>query len=774
MSRLSLFSGALLFVCMPTGFLQAAADLGFGEPQVIKLDWSTRSLQVHDLDGDGLDDLALINNDTAQIELLHQRASDAEVETGQQRLQRNRWDPLLSDAAYKSTKISVGVPMFDLGVGDLNNDGLPDLAYSSRSTPLTVRYQDSEGQWLETQEFDGFEALGWQGTLKVADLNGDGLNQVVLLSGDALRVFSQDEEGRMGEPDVYFVTGENPFNLHIVDNTGDGLAEICYITTEGKQAFVLREQLAEGGFGGERRFILDRPVRMIAPMIEADPGAVQFVSVESRSGSLEFFKIEPAPESADKRALEGVAPIRYPLYKGTTGGVRYGFADLNGDGERDLQVANPSASELTVFLKKQGRYEASKSFPTFSAISSLAGGRFFESKMEGVVALSREEGTLGYSGFDGRGRLSFPRLLKIGEGDPLVCEAVDLDRDGFDELALLLEESGERRLVFARPEDRSDPASAWEIIHEMTVESPRRQPEAMRVVDVFGERGPGLMLFVPREPPVFLAPVAGGSAYELEAVGEDSSVRRSLLQGITAAQVSEFDVDGDGLPELVTARTGFARALRFSDGQLEMVDQFNARRSGDVVSAVIPHLVDGLLEGLAFYVAQEGELQFLSRDGDGVLRYRRSESVGPIALTGWKEFARDRPEDTAHLLYGEDRFWYFTPGVSSWQRTVGDSYETELEDVFFSHVESADFDGDGRLELIAVDGTENVVEILTNDTDGWKQLMYWEIFEQNMHYRGRTGAKLEPRETIRADLNEDGKLDFGFLIHDRILIYPQE
>ncbi len=774
MSRLSLFSGAFFFFSIQLGTLQAVADIGFGEPEVIKLDWSTRSLQVHDLDGDGLKDLAVINNDTAQIELLYQRASGAESETGQQRLQRNRWDPVLSDAAYKSTKITIGVPMFDLGVGDLNNDGRPDLAYSSRSTPLTVRYQDSEGQWLETQEFDGFEALGWQGTLKVSDLNGDGLNQIVLLSDDALRVFSQDEKGRMGEPDVYFVTGENPFNLHIVDSTGDGLAEICYLTTEGKQAFVMREQLADGGFGGERRFILDRPVRMVTPMIEADADSVQFAAVESRSGSLEFFKIEPAPDSGDKRGLEGVSPIRYPLYKGTTAGVRYGFADLNGDGEPDLQVANPSASELTVFLKKQGRYEASRSFPTFSAISSLAGGRFFEAKSEGVVALSREEGTLGYSDFAARGRLSFPRLLKIGEGDPLVCEAVDLDGDDFDELALLLEESGERRLVFARPEDRSDPASAWEIIHEMTVESPRRQPEAMRVVDIFGELGPGLMLFVPREPPVFLAPVAEGSAYELEAVGEDSSVRKSLLQGITSAQVSEIDVDSDGSPELVTARTGFARAIRFVDGQLEMVDQFNARRSGDEVSAVIPYVVDGLLEGLALYVAQEGELQFLSRDADGVLRYRRSETVGPIALTGWREFAGDGPEDAAHVLHGEDRFWYFAPGVSSWQRTVGDSYETELEDVFFSHVEPADFDDDGRLELIAVDGTENVVEILTNGTEGWKQLMYWELFEQNMHYRGRTGAKLEPRETIRADLNGDDKLDFGFLIHDRILIYPQE
>ena len=774
MKQVRLLLGALLLSGIHPCAAAAELSLGFGEPQVLKLDWSTRALQVHDLDGDGLDDLVVINNDTAQIELLYQNDGSAEPAADQQRLQRNRWDPVLSDANFKPNKITVGVPLFDLGVGDLNDDGRPDLAYVSRSVPLTIRYQDDAGQWLETREFDGFEALGWQGTLKVADLNGDGRAQIVLLSADALRVFSQDEAGNMQEPEVYFLTGENPFNLHVADLTGDGLAEVCYVSTEGKQAFVMREQLANGGFGGERRFVLDRPVRMLAPLMQAAANSVSFVSVDSRSGSLEFFEIAQVADNDASLALEGVQPIIYPLFKEANTVARYGFADLNGDGEADLQVANPAGSDVIVFLKDQGRYQASNRFPSFSAISSLAGGRFFDTKAEGVIALSRAEGTLGYSVFDARGRLSFPRLLKIADGDPLVCQAVDLDEDGFDELALLLEQSGQRRLIIAQPEDRSDSAAGWTVVNEVAIDSPRRQPEAMRVVNIFGDRGPGLMLFVPREPPVFLAPVVGGDAYALEPVGEDSSLRQSLLQGIMPAQVSEIDVDGDGGRELVAARTGFARALRFSDGQLEMVDQFNARRSADEVSAVIPKVVDGVLQGLALYVEQAGELQFLSRDQDGVLRYRRSEAVGPIALSGWKEFAAHRPEATAHLLYGEDRFWYFAPENASWEQAVGDNYETELEDVFFSHVASADFDGDGQLELIAVDGNENVVELLAQDADSWKSLMYWEIFDQNMHYQGRTGAKLEPRETIRADLNGDGKLDFGFLIHDRILFYPQE
>ena len=41
-------------------------------PEVVKLDWNTRALAAHDLDGDGRTDLALINNARASIELLYQ------------------------------------------------------------------------------------------------------------------------------------------------------------------------------------------------------------------------------------------------------------------------------------------------------------------------------------------------------------------------------------------------------------------------------------------------------------------------------------------------------------------------------------------------------------------------------------------------------------------------------------------------------------------------------------------------------------------------------
>jgi hypothetical protein len=70
MIQRALVTGGLLLAGLLTA--ETKADFSFGEPQVLKLDWSTRSLEVADINMDGLQDLAVINNDTAQIELLYQ------------------------------------------------------------------------------------------------------------------------------------------------------------------------------------------------------------------------------------------------------------------------------------------------------------------------------------------------------------------------------------------------------------------------------------------------------------------------------------------------------------------------------------------------------------------------------------------------------------------------------------------------------------------------------------------------------------------------------
>lgn len=764
--RLHVFSLLIIGVLTSSKMM----GLSFSGPEVLKLDWNTRSLNVSDLNNDGLNDLALINNDTAKIEIMYQLAEGID-QARKQQLNRNRWEPVLEDARFESEAITIGFALFDLEIGDLNGDGRNDLAYTGRESPLTIRFQDESGNWSEMEEFDGFEALGWTDTLKIADIDRDGNAELVVISADGLRIIKHDQEGHLHAKKVYYITGQNPFNLKVRDVTRDGRPDIVYITTDGKQSFVLREQLKDGSFGPEIHFSFDRPVRSIHILPGTDYSEALFCSVDSRSGGLEFFNLHRQQRSGENEGLLLEQPEIYPIFNGRST-ASYVFGDLNADGLEDLLAANPDEAEVVLFSKKADYFHSSQAFPSFSEISSMTHGRFFKSAPKNIIIVSAGEGTMGISQMNPEGRIEFPRQLTVGEGDPLVCSAVNLDRDDYDELTLVSEVKGKMTLTLARPADRENTEAEWEEIARIDLEGVKRKPYAIREVAIFEENRRGLMVFVPREAPVLVA-LKDNGPMQLQEVAHSSTVRESMLKNIRPAQISVLDVDDDGHNELIVGRKGFARALQIKGETLEMVDQFNARRSDDTISAIIPFYDKATVQQLAFYVQEPGEFQIIQRNADGVFRYDSSIDVGTIELNEWHQ-PQDSDKQSELIFAGTDRFWKLANSSDVWSRSIINRYETNLEDVFYNFVEGADFDEDGTFELVAVDGQNHVIEILTQEEDDLESLMFWEIFEQNLHYQGRNGSKTEPRQVVIADLTNDGKLDFAFLVHDRILFYPQQ
>jgi hypothetical protein len=50
----------------------------------------------------------------------------------------------------------------------------------------------------------------------------------------------------------------------------------------------------------------------------------------------------------------------------------------------------------------------------------------------------------------------------------------------------------------------------------------------------------------------------------------------------------------------------------------------------------------------------------------------------------------------------------------------------------------------------------------------------WQVFEERTFRQRRPVESPEPREALVIDLTGDGKADLAILVHDRILVYPQE
>ncbi len=76
---------------------------------------------------------------------------------------------------------------------------------------------------------------------------------------------------------------------------------------------------------------------------------------------------------------------------------------------------------------------------------------------------------------------------------------------------------------------------------------------------------------------------------------------------------------------------------------------------------------------------------------------------------------------------------------------------------------------------MAVDIAKNTIELLASGEDGgWTSRLHFRIFETDPHYFGNQGGGREPRECVIADVTGDGKPDIVLLVHDRVLVYPQE
>jgi hypothetical protein len=113
-------------------------------------------------------------------------------------------------------------------------------------------------------------------------------------------------------------------------------------------------------------------------------------------------------------------------------------------------------------------------------------------------------------------------------------------------------------------------------------------------------------------------------------------------------------------------------------------------------------------------------------------------------------------------------------GGQVWDLTELDSYETPIKDGHLNDLVTGDLDNDGRKDLVFMETARNYLDLVIFDAN--HKLVpanRWQVFEERT-FRGRRSDFPEPREAAVADVTGDGKNDLIILVHDRILVYPQE
>ena len=666
---------------------------------------------------------------------------------------------MLDDAPFRRLSAAGSVDMGALALADLDGDGRIDLVYTSSRDPLTVVSRDKSDEWTVRRTFTRYEAAPGDHTLAVADLDGDGGKELVMLSKSGLLVFPKfTAGGPIPEPKLYATGADNPGSLAVADVDDDGRPDITYLTRGDKPELRVRFGLATGGFGPERAFRTEYVGVNLTTRLPAHGGGTGFAGVSLRKRAMEIFDIRR--DDGAFNAADSVSPALYspasPLKSPT-------LAALADEG-RTLIVGDARGASIQISRRTgTGGFAEPVSFPAPANLTAIATGNF-DGKGLAVLTLGEKDGALGVARFDDKGRLGFPLEIKI-EGTPVTLAAAVKSAGATQSVAYVVSKDDKKtRLITLAADDKG----AFAPTDSVELDSAAKDAEGVIVGIVDGRR----VIIIPcgRVPAQVLRENPDG---KLEVVAKDSSLRKGMLSGIGFPDIGFGDTNGDGTSKLLVAAPGFIRALTLdAKGDLVVKDQFNTRRPGDKPRCPLVVKFKGeTAPGLLFYNETDKGLEWLAPDDKGVFRYRRTVETG--ALDPQALLVSGSAESPRLLHVGRDRIAETDLAVAGLKITVLDRFETDLPGIVHGALEIGKFTGGTSPDLVMLDTRTHYLELVRRSEDGaWKSNMHFPLFEENPFYRGRRNAGGEPHDGLCADLDGDGFPELVLLMHDRLLVYP--
>jgi hypothetical protein len=184
---------------------------------------SPQSLTVGDLRGDGILDLVVANSGLNQSS---QGSVSVLLGNGD-----GSFEPAVNYVA--------GSHPFAVAVGDLNGDGIPDLAVANigsfGSTPsVGILLGNGDGSFQAAVNYAAGLAP-W--SVAVGDFDGDGISDLVVTNpySNAVSVLLGNGDGSL-QPPVNYVVGSQPRSVAVGDFDGDGVLDLAVANSADQQA----------------------------------------------------------------------------------------------------------------------------------------------------------------------------------------------------------------------------------------------------------------------------------------------------------------------------------------------------------------------------------------------------------------------------------------------------------------------------------------------------------------------------------------------------------
>jgi len=751
-------------------FSTRAADttntFGFTGKEIYPIDQDISLLHVADLDGDGLNDIVVANNLRAKITILYNRTgkTNAVDALSTRKLELNELPP---DSRFRIDSIPSDERLASLAVADLNGDGKPDLVYFGDTKDLIVRYNLGTNGWSEPKSWHIDDGRMDANALAVGDLNGDGLTDVVLLGDNgAVYFLAQQADHTLAEP-VKIPYSGTPKAVQVLDVNGDGKNDLLLVDFDSVTPYRFRLQSADGRLGPEIYF-KSLPIRSFTMDKLAGDKTNYVVSIVQATGRAEVAQFTQKPgEVLSGNLAHGQFQIM-PLTKTDAGSRGVLWADVNGDGRADLLVAEPATGQLSVYLQQvDGTLADAKKFPCLAGVSQIAVSDWNGDGHPEIFLLSRDENSIGITHFDQDGHLPFPTVIPL-DGKPLVMTAGVLKPGAKPVLAAIVDKDGVRSLVTRTADGKTK--------SQKLSDSFKSNPVSLSIQDANQDGLPDLIALIPYEKIKVMLQKTDGSFDE-----EDVDPPGGALDQPWLASV---DLDGKGKPELLLPQKNFVRAVvlvpqakipgstNAPGWEFRVEDQINGASSDSRITGATA-VVNGnnATPSVFLFDSDNKRLTLCERDKAGVWQVVKNIDLPVATFTSLQSITLGSP---AVAFIGANSVAWQSLSGNVWDLTKLDDYDTPIKDGYLNDLIAGDLTGSGREQLVFMETYKNYLDLVYFSPE--RKLVpgnRWQVFEQHT-FRGAANAIPEPREVAVGDVTGDKKNDLIVLVHNNILVYPQQ
>ncbi|MGP8200338.1 MAG: FG-GAP repeat domain-containing protein [Limisphaerales bacterium] len=744
------------------------ASFGFTGPEVFPIDPSISLLHAADLDGDGLTDLIVVNNARSKIELLYNQTGKTNVAAARPGV-KPEMNELPPDARFRIESIPSEKRIYSLAVADLNSDGRPDLAYYGDPKELVVLYNQGSNNWSTPKRWPINDGQLTANALATGDLTGSKLTDLILLGENNLYLLTQQADHSLGEPRKIPFSGAVKA-VQVLDIDGDGRDDLLLINWDSPNPFRFRLQNADGELGPEIYFPLP-PIRAyLADDLEGDH-KTELVTIAQNSGRAQVWNFVRKPAEPLSGAFKQGQFQVFPLNNTSRAHRGILWADINGDGLPDLLVAEPDSGQLTVQLQKpDGTLAAAKTFPTLTGVSEIAVSDWKGDGTQSIFLLSRDEHQIGVTTLDKKGRIAFPTILAI-DGQPLTMAVGPLRPNAKPTLAAIVDQDTNRVLVTLTADGKSHTQKLSDTF--------KAAPSSMTMHDANQDGLADLVVLIPYEKIKFLIQKPDHVTFdEVDLPPPGGSTEEPW--------VSASDVDGDGKPELLLAQKNFIRAVVLTNepglgtnGKPEwsfvVKEQINGASSDSrITGAAALRNGTNAIASIFMLDSERKALTLCERDPAGVWQVVRNVPLPMSDFTSLRAVALGSSNANSIAFLGANAVGTMAMSGQVWDLSELDSYETPIKDGHLADVVDGDLNNDGRKDLVFLETAKNYLDLVAFEKP--HKLVpgdRWPVFEERT-FRSRRNDSLEPREAVIADVTGDKKNDLIVLVHDRILVYPQE